>query len=192
MEIGPLLRVVRTFEAFLQAETIRKPILGLLFLLLLLPRSGLLFLVVLFFAAALLPRDVQSRHIGLYLALPFTRPSLFFHSFLMGLFLLLLGAVIGGAIFGDPGWPTKFIAMAIFFSTMFSLSLIGAAAGRDTLTLPVLFLFADVTTGAALGVDHPFRWFSPFYQEEPLYAGLVAVLLLAAAFVQYLVMGRRI
>ncbi len=192
MRNEPLLRLVRTFEAFLQIETIRKPLLGLMFFLLLLPRSGLLFLVILFFAAALLPRDVQSRHTGLYLALPFTRPSLFFHSFLTGLFLLLLGAAIGGALFGDAVWPTKFAAMTVFFTTMFSLSLIGAAAGRDTLTLPVLSLFADVTTGAALGADHPFRWFSPFYQEEPLCAGLVALLLLAAAFVQYLVMGKRI
>jgi len=192
MKNGFLLRLVRTFEAFLQTEILRKPILGLIFLLFLLPRSGLLFLVILFFAAALLPRDVQSRHAGLYLALPFTRPSLFFHSFLTGIFLLLLGAAIGGALLGDALWPSKFVAMAIFFTTMFSLSLIGAAAGRDTLTLPVLFLFADVTTGAALGSDHPFRWFSPFYQEEPLCALLVAVLLLAAAFVQYIVMGRRI
>jgi len=189
---GPFLRLVRSYEAFLQIEFTRKPLLGLMFLLFLLPRGGLLFLVLLFFAAALLPRDVQSRHIGLYLALPFTRVSLFFFSFLTGIFLILLGALISGALLGDTSWPSKFITMGIFFTTSFALSLIGAAAGRDTLTLPVLFTFTDVMTGAALGVDHPFRFFSPFYQSDPFYAGLVAFLLLAAALVQYLVVGKRL
>jgi len=192
MNNGLILRLARTFEAFLQMELSRKPLLGLMFLLFLLPRSGLLFLVLLFFAAALLPRDVQSRQTALYLSLPFTRPSLFFHSFFTGIFLILLGSVIGGTLLADTMWASKFVAMAIFFTAIFSVSLIGAAAGRDILTLPVLFLFTDVTTGAVLGSDHPLLAFSPFYQNDTLWAGLVAILLLAAAFIQYLVMGRRL
>jgi len=191
MNEGTMLRRIRAFEAYLQIELTRKWALALLFLFFLLPRSGLLFLAVLFFAASLLPKDVQSRRLSLYLALPFTRTGLFWCSFGTGLLLMLLGALISGAIGLDPDWASKLVSMLIFFVAYFSISLIGAVAGRDTLTLPILALFTEITAGAALGVEHPFRAFSPFYQEDLLYAGLVALLLLAAAFTHYQIVVKR-
>jgi len=189
---GKLLQLLRAFEAFLQIELTRKKLLALMFLLFLLPRGGMLFLVLLFFAASLLPKDVQARRTGLYLALPYTRTGLFFCSYGMGVLLILLGALISGTLAIDAAWTLKLPAMLIFFTAYFSISLIGAVSGRDTLTLPVMALFVETTAGAALGMDHPFRAFSPFYQEEPLYALLNALLLLAAAFTHYFVAGKRL
>ncbi len=192
MNDGALVRTLRAFEAFLQIELTRKRALGVIFLLFLLPRSGLLFLAVMFFAASLLPKDVQSRRIGMYLSLPFTRTGIFLCSYGFGLLAILLGALISGTLAVDADWPVKLVAMLIFFTAYFSISLIGAASGRDTLTLPVMALFVETTAGAALGAGHPFRAFSVFYQEEPLYAGLVALLLLGAAYGHYLITGRRL
>lgn len=192
MNDGFILRMLRAFEAFLQIELTRKRILAVIFLLFLLPRSGMLFLALLFFAASLLPKDVQSRRTGLYLALPYTRTGLFFCSYGLGLLLILLGTLISGTLAIDAEWALKLPAMLIFFTAYFSISLIGAVSGRDILTLPVMALFVETTAGAALGMGHPFRAFSPFYQEEPLYAALVALLLLVAAFTHYLVAGKRL
>lgn len=192
MNGGVILRNLRLFEAFLQIELARKRVLGVIFLLFLLPRSGMLFLALLFFAATLLPRDLQSRRIGLYLSLPYTRTGLFFCSYGMGVLLILLGALISGTLAVDADWPMKLVAMLIFFTAYFSISLIGAASGRDTLTLPVMALFVEMTAGAALGPGHPFRAFSLFYQEEPLYAAFSAALLLAAAYAHYQITGRRL
>ncbi len=188
----PVLRALRAFEAFLQIELTRKRILGLLFLLFLLPRSGMLFLAVMFFAASLLPKDIQSRRASMYLALPFTRTGLFFCYYGLGVLLILLGALISGTLAIDADWAMKLPAMLIFFTAYFSISLIGAVSGRDILTLPVMALFVETTAGAALGAGHPFRAFSAFYQEEPLYAALTALLLLVAAFTHYLIAGRRL
>jgi hypothetical protein len=192
MNGGLVLRGMRSFEAFLQIELTRKRWLGIVFLLLLLPRSGVLFLVLLFLAASLLPRDVHSHRMGMYLALPFTRTGLLFCSYGLGLFLILLGALISGALSDDALWPSKLVAMTIFFTSYFSISLISATAGRDTLTLPIMALFAEIIAGAALGVGHPFRAFSPFFQESVLFSALVALLLLVAAFTHYLIVGRRL